>query len=192
MAKRTQSEKAESRENIVAAAATRIRENGIESTSIADVMRDAGMTHGGFYRHFESKEELVAAAITEAFKAGLHVFDEDLPGNAAQAGEYLAQYLSDQHVREPAIGCPIPLLGAEVGRGGAAWSDALARGVATASEKLEDGLDGLTRTEVLTLMSTLVGTLVIARGLGEGAFQREVVEASRAHVAPLLARANKV
>ena len=185
MPRRTQLEKDESRHKIIAAAATRIRERGIADTSISNVMHDAGMTHGGFYRHFDSKDDLVEAAIGEAFKAGLDIFDDDEPGTRTQAIAYLEQYLSNQHVEEPAIGCPIPALGAEVSHGEIQWRDALANGVTKACTKLGDGLDELSRDEVLVLISTLVGSLVIARGIGDRELKWELLRASQRHVKAL-------
>jgi TetR/AcrR family transcriptional repressor of nem operon len=73
----SQEDKANSRAKIVAAAAHRIRESGLTGFSIADVMNDADLTHGGFYGHFESRDELVAAALSQALRQSKVVHDSD-------------------------------------------------------------------------------------------------------------------
>ncbi|MEL7537606.1 MAG: TetR/AcrR family transcriptional regulator [Pseudomonadota bacterium] len=191
MARKSNAEKAASRENIVAAAARLIRQSGIDETSVAAIMQAAGMTHGGFYRHFESKDDLVTAAVTESFKAGLDEFSEHHDGTPDEAEAYIAQYLSDDHVEQPDIGCPIPLLGAEIARGTDTWQRALADGVATATRKLGEGLPGLSRADVLTLFSTLVGTVVLSRAVGDGALRAELLAANREHVAKAVSAANR-
>ncbi len=182
MARRSQADKAESRRKILEATAGLIREQGIEGSSVTEIMEQAGMTHGGFYRHFDSKEDLVAEAIAVAFKAGLDTFEDGHAGTAEEAEAYISQYLSRRHVEEPAGGCPIPLLGAEIARGSEVGRAALAKGILQASQKLSEGLNDHSKSDALLILSTLVGTLVLARGVGEGELQDEILQATSDHM----------
>ena len=166
----------------MSAAASLIRRKGIEGTSVAEVMDRAGMTHGGFYRHFDSKSDLVAEAISEAFRAGLDVFDDDQAGTRDQAKEYVEQYLSDRHVQTPEIGCPLPILSSEVARGAGPWRDSLCRGVDTATTRLAEGIEDAEQSDALVVLSLLVGTLSLARGIGEGPLRDELLRASEKHI----------
>ena len=179
MPRKTQEEKSASRERIVEAAAYLIRKKGIDDTSLTDVMRRAGMTHGGFYRHFRSKDDLVASAISEAFQAGLYVFDADGQSTSKKAIKYAEQYLTDKHVNSPELGCPIPLLSAEISRGRQNWKEAFENGVSRAVEGLSEAEPDHSRKEALVRLSTLVGALVIARGLANKTLHTELMEAVR-------------
>lgn len=186
MARKSQTEKAESRARILSAAARLIREKGIEQTSVAQVMDLAGMTHGGFYRHFDSKNHLITEAIGEAFHAGLDVFDETQAGNRDQAKAYVDQYISDQHIRTPEIGCPLPVLSSEVARGTDEWQEALCRGLDRATTKLAEGVEGAKQSDTLVILGLLVGTLSLARGIGEGPLREQLVEASEKHIRTMM------
>jgi TetR/AcrR family transcriptional repressor of nem operon len=115
-------EAAETRKGIVRAAACKFREKGIVATGLAELMKAAGLTHGGFYKHFASKDQLVAEATTAAL-------DMLLEGMAAHPTikAAAAAYLSTRHRDNPASGCPLAALGGELAR-----SDKKAREAATA------------------------------------------------------------
>jgi TetR/AcrR family transcriptional repressor of nem operon len=175
MARKSLAEKAESRTRILGAAAKLIRTNGIEGTTVAEVMEEAGMTHGGFYRHFDSKEDLVAEAISVAVQDALNFFSSGDSATHEEATAYVSNYATKEHARAMASGCPIPLLSAEVARGSDAWRDALRAGVTKTTKKLTDGLNLKDEADALVLLSTLVGGLLIARGVGEGALQDKLL-----------------
>src|SRR3954468_7509905 len=109
--RKSKAEAAETRKRIVAAAAAEFRKNGIVATGLADLMKAAGLTHGGFYKHFESKDQLVAEACAEAGRA----LGERVSANASK-GEPVASYLSARHRDDPAGGCPLAALGTELAR----------------------------------------------------------------------------
>lgn len=182
MARKSAAEKAESRSKILAATAELIRTRGIEGTSVSDIMDQVGMTHGGFYRHFESKAELIAEAISQAFRAGLDVFDDADAGTLEQAHQYIEQYLSVDHVIQPENGCPLPVLCAEVAREEGSCQVALADGLRSATTKLAEGRVVGSKTETLALMSLLVGTISLARAVGEGRLRHEILEASKQQI----------
>ena len=177
--------KAESHRTIVAKAAEMFRERGVEGTSVADVMGAARMTHGGFYKHFDSKEDLLAAAITAGFDGILERFDTE-GGNAKDAVEaFVSMYLSRGHVEQPGAGCPIAALGAETSRLDGVASEATAEGIVRLVDKLAILLPGpkaSARERALHLLATLVGAVVIARAAGETPVGRQVLEACRSRI----------
>ena len=120
--RKSKAEAAETRKRIVAAAAAEFRKNGIVATGLADLMKAAGLTHGGFYKHFESKDQLVAEACAEAGRE----LSEKVAANTAK-GSAVSSYLSTRHRDNPADGCPLAALGPELAR-----CDEKTRAVATA------------------------------------------------------------
>src|SRR5215469_3225005 len=94
--------KQETRERIVDAAATALRARGIDGVSVADIMADAGLTHGGFYAHFRSKEELVGAALKRAATQTIGILSQE-----PQIDAVIDTYLSAGHAAHPELGCPL-------------------------------------------------------------------------------------
>ncbi len=136
--RKSKEETAATRARIVATAATEFRRQGIEATGLAELMAAAGLTHGGFYRHFDSKEQLVG----EACAAALASTSESL-SSAAQGKPHrkclraiVSKYLSTAHRDRPQAGCAFAAIGSEMAR-----ADKKTRAVATASfSKLVDVL----------------------------------------------------
>jgi TetR/AcrR family transcriptional repressor of nem operon len=113
----SQADKAASHERIVTAAAARIRRDGIDGLGVAELMREAGLTHGGFYRHFGSRDDLVEQAVEAALAHG----SKRAEATARQGGpEALATtidaYLSPLHRDKPETGCAVAALPADIGR----------------------------------------------------------------------------
>jgi TetR/AcrR family transcriptional repressor of nem operon len=106
--------KAKTRALIVEATAERIAAGGFGAAGVASIMAEAGLTHGGFYAHFPSRDALLAAAVERLFARGVETLDriEDKHGERA-LGRYLDFYLSARHRDDAAGGCPIPALAAE-------------------------------------------------------------------------------
>lgn len=172
-------EKEESRRHILKAASELFRKNGIDGASVNDVMKKAGMTHGGFYRHFASKEELVAAAIGEARKEVLSVFGETTAKRRREVKAYIGMYLSTEHAASPQKGCPLASMGVEAARGPAAWRDAMAESVEEIIARLREGSETLSEDEALELFSTMVGSVVLARAVGESPYSERILKATR-------------
>lgn len=193
MARASKVEKAASRARILDAAARLYRENGISATSVGDVMNAAGMTHGGFYRHFSSKEELVAAAIDKAsleFAGALESRIES-EGATKAISDYVDTYLSEQHVESPGAGCPLAALSQEAGRGAQVYRDAVAGATQRIAGLLERGVNktGSNGHETATgLLATLVGTVVLARSTEEESTRREILRAGRSAAKTILAK----
>src|ERR1700689_1504982 len=109
--RKSREEAAQTRKRIVEAASAEFRKNGIVATGLNDLMKSAGLTHGGFYKHFDSKDQLVAEACAEAVEAIMGVMAAQPTMNAA-----VAAYLSARHRDNPASGCPLSAIGTELAR----------------------------------------------------------------------------
>lgn len=179
----SQEEKTRSHERIVESAARLLRERGVESTGVAEVMGAAGLTHGGFYRHFEDKDALVAAALGSAFAQLTSTLEACFEGRdpAAAVAAFQVHYLSDGHVAQPGIGCPLAALGGEVARGPAALKAAFGAGVERMVTALAAGMPGPEpgrRAAAARKLAMLVGAAVIARA-SDPATARAVLDACR-------------
>lgn len=166
--RRTREAKAETREGILTQASRLFRERGVEGTSVGDVMAEAGLTHGGFYRHFENKDALVAATIRATFE-GLR---DELEKRTADVGlvtavqDYFTHYLSDGHLTHPGMGCPVPALGADVARGSDALKAEFAAGFKQSLAAMAAGLPGSEpdrHAQATRALALRVGAILIAR-----------------------------
>lgn len=161
-------EKTRSHARIVASAARLARMHGVEGASVADVMRDAAMTHGGFYKHFASKDAMLEAALDHAFTETAQRLDPDLaPAEAAaRSAAFLSFYLSDLHLRTPEHGCPIATLGIDVARGTASLKQRFGAGVRRIIGLLARGTTGsdhTRRARATRDLALMVGAAIIAR-----------------------------
>jgi len=115
----SQLDKRKTHERIVEIASKRLREKGLEGVGVADLMKEAGLTVGGFYKHFASRDELVAEAMQSAFGAwSAKVRSEGRAPEDVPLQEYAETYLSGQHRDDTAGGCPFAALTADLARGG--------------------------------------------------------------------------
>ena len=184
MGRATQQEKQESHQRIVAVASRLFRKQGVDATGVSEIMAAAGMTHGGFYRHFGSKNDLVCEAIQFAFCAITDAVEADIAANGSPAalGHYVDMYLSREHLDAPEDGCPIAALGAEIGRSGKVACDEMNAGISQLSDVLGRGLKGshmATRTNARTLLAMLAGFVILARATPEQGKRAEVLMAGR-------------
>jgi len=164
-----------------------LRRRGLEGASIADVMEAAGMTHGGFYKHFSSKDELNAAAVQAAFTEIADRFDarERESGVGAAIAAYVDEYLSNTHLERPERGCPVAALGADAGRRPEALAPEFNAGAEALIERLsrsdkDERRDAAARARAIRRLATLVGAVVVARAVGPGALRDEVMAACAA------------
>lgn len=169
--RKSRAEAAESRKRIVKAAAREFRAKGIVATGLADLMKAAGMTHGGFYKHFESKDQLVAEALAEAVEEAIGGMEARPTNDAAVAG-----YLSAQHRDNPASGCPLSAIGSELAR-----TDAETRMAATAGfERLVRLLVGKSkakdaRRRAMVAASTMIGAVTMSRVVSDPELSAEIL-----------------
>jgi TetR/AcrR family transcriptional repressor of nem operon len=174
--RKSREEAAQTRKRIVEAASCEFRKNGIVASGLNDLMKAAGLTHGGFYKHFESKDHLVAEACAEAVNSLIERMEGQPTINAA-----VAAYLSTRHRDNPASGCPLAAIGSELAR-----TDKKAREAATDGfERLVGVLAGKSDTEdarrrALVAVSTLIGALTMARVVNDPGLSAEILrEAER-------------
>jgi TetR/AcrR family transcriptional repressor of nem operon len=161
-------DKAASHERIVATAAARIRESGTQQPGVAEIMHAAGLTHGGFYKHFASRDALITEAVERALAendATAHITaDADDPLAA-----FADWYVATAHRDDPATGCGVAGLGADVWRVGGAAQDAYRAQVENYLAHLQTllgGKDPETRRQATVTLSAMVGAVTIARALG--------------------------
>ena len=172
MARASKAVKASNHKKIIDIAARQIRNHGIEGLNVSDTMKQAGLTHGGFYRHFESKNHLVHQAIEAAFSRFTQQLQEDLntctPEQALD--RFLARYLSMEHVDNPEVGCPAAALGTEIARSDEETKAVFSKGVSQITKLLDQALKGRKSPSGLdgrTLMTTLTGAITLARSTSD-------------------------
>lgn len=175
---------------IVASAAALMRTRGIEATSVADVMRGAGLTVGGFYNHFASKEHLFAHVIRSTAGALWAELLEGAHGTSAseRAASIARRYLSPAHRDHPEAGCLLPTVVPEVARSGEPYRGALAAQLEGFATSLSDVLGGRgERDEALALLALMFGALTLSRALAGTELGDEILQAAR-RAAPKVAR----
>ncbi len=160
--------KARHHEEITVVASKMLRERGIERTSLADLMQSAGLTHGGFYRHFKSKDELVALSALSGFEEVAQRFRE----RTAEAGPkaaliaYVLEYLSEEHRDDPASGCMMSACGADAPRQEAIVREALTNGIRKLLDLAAYGLfcaEKKRADRAIELVGLMLGALLMAR-----------------------------
>lgn len=162
-------DKAASHERIVSVAAARIREAGVDQPSVSEIMRAAGLTHGGFYKHFGSRDDLIREAVEQAMA---DTWSRLPAADARDIDDPLAAfadaYLSTAHRDSPGSGCGVVALGAEVSRGDSALRDAYRAQIERYLAYLESllGDEGDARSKAAVVLSAMVGSVLIARALG--------------------------
>jgi TetR/AcrR family transcriptional repressor of nem operon len=191
--RKSRQEAAETRARIVSAASEEFRRNGIGATGLSDLMAAAGLTHGGFYRHFGSKDELVAEACASAAEMLIATVGQDPAKHPDENGldAMVEDYLSTDHRDDPSAGCPFASLGSEIGRGGNAVRDMATDGFTKlvdtiAAQIAKTDPDGA-RKEALTVVSTMVGALTMARMVNDPALSDEILEQAKTHLSALSA-----
>jgi TetR/AcrR family transcriptional regulator, transcriptional repressor for nem operon len=166
--------KAETRQWVLKGAAREIRAKGPDGVGVAGVMARAGLTHGGFYAHFESKDALVAEAIGTMFDSARQragQLDGDDPHAALRA--YVDFYLSPAHRDSREHGCPLPALSGDFARAEMPVRERFGTGVAGLTGRLAVVLGRIgcpdPDSEATALIAQLVGAVALARSVGEGA-----------------------
>src|SRR5262245_21758425 len=177
------------RRRIVEAASQAFRERGVSETGVDEVMRRAGLTHGGFYAHFRDKSELVAEACAAAFDAAVPNLDRiaSRPTRAARARLLIDSYLSSRHRDNHGSGCVVVAVGADAARLRGAARPGYSRGLTQHIDRLCEALHmsrdpQKNRDRVTNLMSSLVGALRFARAIDDSARSEEVLHSMRRHL----------
>lgn len=176
----SRTEKAESHERILRAAALKLREAGLNGVGVAELMQAAGLTHGGFYRHFESRDSLVAEAVRAALEQGERR-QRRIAGTHADApfAALVQHYLRPAHRDEIAEGCALVALSADAARAGeavrAAFAEQVERYVALYAELLNAADPPAARAEAVLALASMVGALALARAVGDDALAQEIL-----------------
>ncbi len=176
----SQSEKTASHERIVRTASTRIRRDGLDSLTVADLMGAVGLTHGGFYRHFDSREELVAEAVEAALEHGARrTAKVVVPEGADPLATIVDGYLSERHRDAPDSGCAVAALSGDVARSGprvrAAYSVQVRRSLELLEGLLEERGTDAPSEHAHLLLAALVGALSVARAVGDPELSDEIL-----------------
>lgn len=172
----SQSEKTRNHDRIVEIASRRIREQGTDGPGVADVMREAGLTHGGFYKHFASRDELIAEAAQRGYDDVEQAAEAVLDGAEDPLRAFVDWYLSEDHRDAPGSGCPVVALGSDVARAGEALRDAYTGQVRRYLAHLDEmrGSDGDTAA-----LSTLVGALALSRAVSDAELSARILREAR-------------
>jgi len=177
--------KAETHARIVRKASVRLRERGAHGVGVADLMKEAGLTHGGFYAHFESRDALVVEAFGYAIDRSVERWRKQLSELAPdkRLAAIVDGYLSVQHRDDPGHGCAIPTLGAEIAREGAKTRKAFAVKLEELVELFAEHIPGVppktARRRASAMLATLMGAMVMARVAGNGEVSEEFLAAGR-------------
>lgn len=137
------------------------------------------LTHGGFYKHFVSKDELSDLAARAAFQEIVARFDERVrrEGRDAARRAYFDEYLSSAHVEQPEVGCPVAAFGADAGRYPEALSAAFADGAKMLIARIAATDAVADRAHAIRQLATVVGAVVVARAVGNGSLRDEILAA---------------
>jgi len=177
--------KAEIHQKIVKDASRRIRAEGISGAAVSAVMRDAGLTHGGFYKHFESKDELLKESLSEAF--------DEMANRLAQAGEQakpqtawkaiVKTYLSLEYCDHAEYGCPMTALAPELARADEAMKPRVFEEMKKYRSRMLPFMPGHRTADkeraFFSIFSTMVGAIEIARMLPEPQMREKVLASAR-------------
>jgi len=169
---------AENRRRILNVASRLFRERGFDAVSVAEVMKAAGLTHGGFYGHFSSKDDLVAETVGYVLA----------PGESSDAGfrAYLDAYLAPRHRDNAAGGCPTAGLAADIRHQTPAARAAMTAGLRSQIERVSAALPEMDpanrRRTAIGSWAAMVGAMILARAIDDTALSDEVLEQTRAWI----------
>ena len=180
----SRAEKAKTHRRIVAIASKRFREEGLAGVGIADLMKEAGLTVGGFYKHFDSRDDLVAEAVGSALGGWKRQVDAAASGGPPVTYESLVDnYLSEAHRDQPGTGCPVVALAGDIVR-----SDKRTRALVT--QQIRDNIEllatlirgtneedkGTARSQAILTYCALVGAIGVARAVSDQQLSREILK----------------
>ncbi|MFC7339878.1 TetR/AcrR family transcriptional regulator [Saccharopolyspora griseoalba] len=158
------------RRRIIETSGRRLKQDGIDGSGVAALMKDAGLTNGAFYGHFASKDDLVATVVAEQLTGQRADLDERAPDRAG-IEQFIRDYLAPRHRDAPERGCPSAALLDEIGRCGdtvkQAYTDGLMRIVDDIAARIAPDDPGSARVKTLTIFAALVGTLQLARAVAD-------------------------
>jgi TetR/AcrR family transcriptional repressor of nem operon len=177
--------KQETHARIVRKASVRLREKGAHGVGVADLMKEAGLTHGGFYAHFDSREALVIEAFNYAMDRSMEHWRKTAAQTAPEKrlSTIVHGYLTTVHRDDPGHGCAVPTLGAEIARESPKARKAFAAKLEQMIDMMAEQIPGLprkaARKQASATLATMMGTLVLSRIAGSGELSEEILAAGR-------------
>jgi TetR/AcrR family transcriptional repressor of nem operon len=184
----TRAQATQNRDRVIATAARLFRERGFDGIGISDLMKEVGLTHGGFYAQFPSKEHLMAEAATKAAderEAVMHQQFQDAPEKGVPG--FAERYLSRRHRDNPGEGCYMATLGIDVARHGPLVRDAFTRSVQSALEilaKAENaGSEKKRRSQAIADYAMMIGGMVLARAVSDENLSDEILGSVKIQIA---------
>jgi AcrR family transcriptional regulator len=175
--------KQETHDRIVGVAARAIRRQGYAGVGVADVMKDAGLTHGGFYAHFDSRDALLVEALERAGRESGDALARAVERRTAKGASafraLVDAYLSNEHLASLETGCPVAALACDMPRQSEAVREASAARVQRLVSAVQSALPQPSRAAASVVAGTLVGTLQLARAMGDNADGRAILSAAR-------------
>jgi TetR/AcrR family transcriptional repressor of nem operon len=177
--------KAKIHQAIVSDASRRFRSEGVSGPGVASVMRDAGLTHGGFYKHFRNKNELLVEATAEAFRDMaarlLHAAGQAPPGEAWKA--IVAEYMSAKHCDHPESGCPLAALAPELARTDRSLKRRISAEMRAYKDTLVPFMPGSNVAEreraFFLIFSTMIGSIEMARMIPDHEVREQILRNGR-------------
>jgi TetR/AcrR family transcriptional repressor of nem operon len=187
----SQSEKAASHRRILSLAAARFRELGITGLSLGDLMKEAGLTHGAFYRHFESREALVTEAVAFALARGRErIGVQPRPETGLTAEQLIDAYLDEAHRDAPGEGCAVAALVTDAARSDAQtrseYTRQVKRNIQAMSALPSASHEPLKRRHAILVWCALVGALALARAVNDRRLSAEILRTVKAELRALL------
>ncbi|MBU1377142.1 MAG: TetR/AcrR family transcriptional regulator [Alphaproteobacteria bacterium] len=179
--------KEETRKKVVKAAARAVRAKGPEGVSVAEVMAEAGLTHGGFYAHFPNKKALVVSALEEAFGQSARRFARMTDGQApAEAlATFVDLYVTPEHRANPEGGCPVAGLSSELPRQGLPVREAYERGVRSLVARIANWLPADTAEReslAASIVAEMAGTVALSRAISDDDEAAQLLAAARGRI----------
>lgn len=173
------------RKRVVETSSALFRERGVDGVGISDLMSEAGLTHGGFYKQFSSKAELVEEACALALEDTMAFWDAYLEGAAKPRDAFVRAYLGQQHCSRIGEGCLLPALAAEARREPVAIRSVFTRAIRAYADRLDQSAGApppQTRAEALSTLSAMVGAILLARVSDDPELAQEVLAATCDHI----------
>ncbi|HMG36290.1 MAG TPA: TetR/AcrR family transcriptional regulator [Blastocatellia bacterium] len=176
-------QKQKSREAIAASAAALLRKRGIKASSVMDVMKGAGLTVGGFYNHYDSKDELFVEALHDAASANWDQLLKSAKGDSppSRALSVIRQYVSRKHRDKKETGCPLPTTAPEIAQEGEPYRSALEEEISGFARSLAKMIDAgaESREKALGLIALMYGALSLSRAVAGTRLSDEFLKAGR-------------
>jgi len=172
------------RERVVSISSALFRKKGVDGVGISDLMCEAGLTHGGFYKQFESKAQLVEEACAAALAQTLDFWSIYLKGATDRRAAFIQAYLSDKHRDNVAQGCLLPALAGEAARQPENIRDVFTQAIRVYADLLDAPCGNQTkesRALALTTLSAMIGAVLLARVSNDAMLSKEILRAVRTH-----------